>query len=96
MKLISIVESDKPEKKMMAIFLNEETNRKKTIHFGQAGANDFTITRDKEAKNRYIDRHALKENWHDPTTAGALSRWVLWNKESKYASIIDYKKRFNL
>ena len=41
-------------------------------------------------------RHKKNENWKDPTTAGALSRWVLWNKPSFRASVSDYKKRFNL
>lgn len=96
MKLLSIGESTKPDKKMSAVFLNEETGRKKTVHFGAKGMNDFTITKDPEAKQRYIDRHSKNENWNDPTSAGALSRWVLWNKPSKYASIVDYKRRFNL
>lgn len=94
MKLISIGDSTKPDKKMMAVFLNEETKRRKTVHFGQAGADDFTITKSLEAQKRYLDRHANNENWNDPTTAGALSRWVLWNKTSKSASIADYKRRF--
>jgi len=94
MKLISIGPSTKPDKKMSAIFLNEETGRKKTVHFGQAGAPDFTITKSLEAQVRYLDRHAKNENWNDPTTAGALSRWILWNKTSKTAAIADYKRRF--
>lgn len=95
-KLISIQDSNKPDKKMSAIFLNEETGRKKTVHFGSAGMDDYTITKDKEQQQRYIERHAKNENWNDPTSAGALSRWILWNKTSKSASISDYKKRFNL
>jgi hypothetical protein len=29
-------------------------------------------------------------------SAGALSRWILWNKPTLAASIKDYKKRFGL
>lgn len=94
-KLISIGPSSKPEKKMSAIFILHD-GRKKTVHFGQAGADDFTITKDTAQQQRYLDRHDRNENWSDPTTAGALSRWVLWNKPSKAASIADYKRRFNL
>jgi len=94
MKLISIGPSTKPDKKMSAIFLNEETGRKKTVHFGAAGMDDYTITKSLEAQARYLDRHAKNENWNDPTTAGALSRWILWNKTSKTAAIADYKRRF--
>jgi hypothetical protein len=38
----------------------------------------------------------MGENWRDPTTPGALSRWVLWNKPSLKGSIADFKKRFHL
>ena len=57
---------------------------------------DYTKHKDPERKKRYIIRHKKNENWKDPTTAGALSRWVLWNKPSFRASVSDYKKRFNL
>ena len=30
---------------------------KKTVHFGQAGASDMTQHKDKDRKQRYIDRH---------------------------------------
>ena len=51
---------------------------------------------DEDRKKRYIDRHKQRENWKDPQTAGALSRFILWNKSSFTASVKDYKKRFNL
>ena len=38
----------------------------------------------------------MGENWKDPTTAGALSRWILWGKPSLRESFNDYKKRFNI
>ena len=94
-KPVSVVikKSNKPQKKMMAIF-TLENGRKKTTHFGQAGAPDYTITKDKAQRARYIKRHRKNENWNNPVSAGALSRWILWEKESKAASITDYKKRF--
>jgi hypothetical protein len=51
---------------------------------------------------RYLERHgggfetSTKEDWKDPTTAGALSRWILWNKPSLKGSFDDYKSRFGL
>ena len=39
---------------------------------------------------------AQRKDWKDPTTAGALSRWILWNKPSLKASFDDYKSRFGL
>jgi hypothetical protein len=93
--LISITESPKPEKKLVAIF-ESDTGRRKSVHFGSRGAADHTTTpQDKERKKRYLARHAKNENWNDPITAGALSRWILWNKSTLSASIADYKRRFN-
>ncbi len=79
----------------MAVF-RTENGRTKTTHFGAAGMSDFTIHKDEERKKRYILRHKANEDFNDPTTAGALSRWILWNLPSLRASIADYKKRFRL
>jgi hypothetical protein len=92
---VKISKSTKPEKKLMAVF-QLENGRSRKIHFGSAGMDDYTKTKDKDQRKRYLDRHRARENWNDPMTAGALSRWILWNKETREASIKDYKKRFNL
>ena len=89
---VIIKPSTNPKKKLMAQF----SNPKKTIHFGSAGMSDFTINKDEDRKKRYLDRHRKNENWNDPRTAGALSRWILWNKPTRRASISDFKSRFNL
>jgi hypothetical protein len=91
---VVIKKSTKSEKKLMAVF-TMDNGRKKTVHFGSAGMDDYTKTRNKEQKSRYLKRHRRNENWNSPMTAGALSRWVLWNKETRGASIADYKRRFN-
>jgi len=94
---VVIKKSSKPEKKLMAIFSTDGVNRTKTIHFGQAGAPDYTKTQDKEQRSRYISRHRLKENWNNPTSAGALSRWILWgNSTSRKVNINNFKKKFKL
>jgi Family of unknown function (DUF5754) len=92
--LVKITKSTRSDKKLMAIFRDCKTGRTKTIHFGAAGMSDFTKHKDPERKQRYINRHKSNENWKDPTTAGSLSRWILWNKPTLSASIADYKKRF--
>jgi hypothetical protein len=93
LELKSIKKSTRKGKKYMAIFIMPNGNSK-TTHFGSAGMSDFTKHKDPERKQRYIKRHTKRENWKDPTTAGALSRYVLWNKPTLKASIVDYKKRF--
>tara|TARA_R110001592_G_scaffold3175_5_gene17895 strand:+ start:2609 stop:2908 length:300 start_codon:yes stop_codon:yes gene_type:complete len=87
--------SDKPEKKMLAVFTLDNGRTKKT-YFGQSGAPDYTKTKDKEQKKRYITRHRKNENWSAPMTAGALSRWVLWHLTSRSEAKAAFKKRFNL
>ena len=93
---VVIKKSTNPKKKLMGVFSSSNSSRTKTVHFGSAGMDDYTIKRDKQQKNRYIQRHRKRENWNEPTSAGALSRWVLWNKVSRSASINDFKRRFNL
>ena len=93
---VVIKSSTKEGKKMMATFSNSKGGRTKTIHFGAAGMDDYTKTRSKEQKSRYISRHRRNENWTVPDTAGSLSRWILWHKETRGASISAFKKRFNL
>jgi len=92
---VVIKKSSKPEKKLMAVF-SLDNGRTRTTHFGQAGAPDYTKTKNKEQRSRYISRHRKNENWNSPMTAGALSRWILWNLPSRQESIRAYKKRFNL
>lgn len=99
---VTISRSSNSEKKLMAVFEDSEGKKIKTTHFGQRGASDYTKHGDKERMERYLERHgggtttSTKEDWKDPTTAGALSRWLLWNKPSLSASFSDYKSRFGL
>lgn len=96
MKLKSITQSDKPEKKLKAVFENE-SGRTKTIHFGSRGMDDFTITKDKDQRDRYLSRHKSNENWSKPDTAGSLSRYILWgDSTSRAQNIASFKKKFNL
>jgi hypothetical protein len=93
-ELLSIKPSTRKGKKKMATFLNIKTGRKKTTHFGSYGMSDYTKHKDKKRMKLYLNRHRSRENWNDPITAGALSRWILWNKPSYRDSVSDYKKRF--
>jgi hypothetical protein len=95
MKVV-IKKSTNPKKKYMAIFRDEKGKKVKTTHFGAAGFSHYPIHKNEERKKRYIDRHKKNENWNDKFSAGALSRWILWNKPTLRDSIADYKRRFNL
>jgi len=95
MKLLSIKPSTKDDKKYMATF-ETDAGRTKTTHFGAKGYDDFIKSKNEVKKAAYIARHKVNENFQNPTTAGALSRWILWNKPTLSASIADYKRKFNL
>ena len=68
----------------------------KTVSFGEKGASDFTKHKDKDRKERYIDRHKKNENWNasGAKTAGFYSKHVLWNKKTLKESVDDINKRF--
>ena len=93
---VKITDSTNPKKKLMAIFLDDNNKKVKTSHFGQAGADDYTITNDKEQRTRYRIRHKKDLDTNDYKKAGYLSWFLLWNKPTLTESIKDYKKRFNL
>jgi hypothetical protein len=94
LRLISIKPSSSTTKKYVAEF--ESNGRRVKRQFGAKGYSDFTKNKDPERKKLYITRHKSRENWNDPMSAGALSRWILWNKPTVQASIQDYKRKFKL
>ena len=92
LKLLSIQKSPLKNKKLRAYF-NDNTH----IDFGASGYTDYLQNnQDSNRKKLYINRHKARENWNNPKSAGALSRFILWNKKTLNESILDYKKRFNL
>jgi len=101
LRLTELGPSLKPRFKMVARF---ETADGKVIstHFGASGYGDYPTyyKEDPEMaaakKAAYLARHVVREDWTDPTSAGALSRWVLWNMSTVRSSIADYKRRFGL
>ena len=103
MKLEKVIKSDAKNKKWTAIFCmcNGKSNccdkEKKKVHFGSKGMDDYTITKDKEQRDRYRTRHKKDLETKDPTRAGYLSYYLLWgDSTSLQENIKDYKKRFNL
>jgi len=94
MKLV-ISTSTKKDKKLMAEFFDGD-KKKVTTHFGAKGMDDYTLTGDKDARERYRARHKKDLDTKDPTRAGFLSYYILWgDSTSRDKNIKDYKKRFN-
>lgn len=95
MKMV-VKRSDKPNKKYMAVF-TKDNGRTKTTHFGQRGATDYLLSKDKERRARYRQRHKKDLKTNDPTRAGFLSYYLLWgDSTSLRTNIQSYKRRFNL
>jgi hypothetical protein len=67
--------------------------------FGAVGYTDFILSGGSkeglERRKRYLNRHKNNENWNNPRSAGALSRWILWGQSSSIAdNLRDFKLRF--
>ena len=88
-----------PDKKYVAIFKirdlvdGEERLKEKKTYFGGKGYEDFTIHKDERRKRMYVERHAKDLRTNDPTRAGYLSMFILWNFTSLSKSIQDFKRR---
>lgn len=96
MKLLSVKKSDKPKYKYVATFKKDDAKEKKT-YFGAKGMDDYTITKDKEQRERYRKRHQKDLKTKDPTRAGYLSYYLLWGDSTSLKSnIASYKKMFKL
>jgi hypothetical protein len=89
--------STRADKKWM-VTITHGDDRHKTVHFGGAGYEDYTIHKDIERKRRYEARHKERETWTKSgiKTAGFWSKWILWNKPSLSASISDTSNRFGI
>lgn len=98
--LVSVQKSDNPAKKFMAFFL--VNGKRKKVHFGAVGYNDFILyqrygkTVANMHRQRYITRHQRREDWSDPTTAGCLSRYILWEKPTLKSAIAFYRSKFRV
>jgi hypothetical protein len=95
-KLVKIIPSHNPLKKYDAYFTDgtiTSFGAKGYQNYGGVGKEKHL---DENRKKAYLKRHSTTEDWNKFKSAGALSRWILWNKPSFRESVADYKKRFNL
>ena len=99
MELVSIVRATDGKHKLVATFENTKTGRTRKTKFGAIGYNDYTTFSASEREQRrknYRSRHA-NDNLTNPTSAGALSWYVLWGTSpSLKANIAKYRKHFKL
>jgi hypothetical protein len=91
---VEISPSDRRDKKLKAVFSDGLV-----VHFGGKGCGDYIVYSKQsrmlgDAKRRaYIARHSKSpgENWDDIRSAGALSRYVLWEKRTLPEAVSYYK-----
>ena len=88
---VVIQPSKSKAKKMDAII-----DGKRTVHFGQKNASDFTLHQDQQRKELYINRHKKNENWTRPgiNTAGFYAKHILWNRPTIQQSVDDLNNEY--
>ena len=88
---ILISKSDRKDKKFTAVI-----NGTKTIHFGQAGASDYTKHGDPKRRELYITRHQKREDWSISNIASPafMSRWILWEHTTLQGAIDALNKKY--
>lgn len=82
--------------KWVGVFTDAD-GKETRVPFGAVGYQDFTQHHNRVRRSMYLLRHRKNENWNDPMTAGALSRWLLWGDVPHLeTNVRTFKKRFNL
>ena len=90
---VDVKKSDKKDKKYVAVFTDDD--KKKTIHFGASGMDDYTLTGDKLARERYRARTKKVYDKAKPMSASRLAGDILWGDSTSIKkNISDYKKKY--
>lgn len=93
---IRLLTSPNPEKKLRAIFTDDEGKETHT-DFGARGMTDYTLSKDKLRREAYRRRHRKDLSTRDPTRAGFLSYHILWgDSTSREENLRSYRRRFSL
>ena len=71
--------STKKDKRFMVTFENG-----KVVHFGAKNGQTYIDHKDKAKRAAWIARHKVREDWNDPYSAGALSRFLLWGDSTDF------------
>lgn len=95
--MVTITRSNRKGKKYTATF--KDGTR---VHFGGKGCKDYiqyskqSPALAKAKRAMYIKRHLASqaENWNNPKSPGALSRWILWEKPTLEEAIKSFSRRF--
>ena len=80
-RLVELTNSNSGNKRFAAKFINEKTNKRKTVNFGDKRYENYTMHHDKKRRSQYHMRHETYLT-ADRTTAATLSFWVLWGSST--------------
>lgn len=82
--------------KFLAIFWDPKSKSiQNSVPFGAKGYEDYTHHGNSKRRELYIARHSKNnQDWENPYSAGALSRWILWEYKDIDTAIKNYKKKF--
>lgn len=86
--------STNPDKKWTVTV--QDGTKRRTLHFGQKGAEDYTSHKDPKRMQLYLARHRTREDWDDPFTAAFWSRWISWSEPILSAAIMGTAKRYGI
>ena len=85
--LYGIQKSERKDKKYKGVFClckvkgSCHGSNSKIVHFGATGYEDYTQHGDKERRENYLKRHSKNDKFDkDPTSAHALSKFILWGE----------------
>jgi hypothetical protein len=90
---MKIEKSNRKDKRFVATFKDGTKT-----HFGLKGASTFVDGKRTEIERKnYLKRHAVRENFNDPKSAGSLSANLLWgNSKSLDKNHNDFMKKYNI
>ena len=72
-----------------------DSGKFRSVYFGARGYPDMTQPpHDEERMKKYLKRHAKREDWNDPMSPGALSRWILWSAPTMKQGVKNYHDHF--
>lgn len=86
-KIIKLESADDSKHKWIAYFDDGKKTR-----FGSYNMDDYTLTKDKEQRDRYRARHKKDLATGDPHRAGYLAYYILWGDST---SVRENVKKFN-
>ena len=92
---LTISESTNKDKKLKAVFFDDNKKKIKTIHFGLKNSTTYLDTGDEKLRSAYRARHRAVYDKSPPMSASHLSYLILWgNSTDINKNIASYKKKY--